>query len=223
MTADVKNVYLSTPLERPEYMRIPVKLIPQEIIDNYNLTPKVNGGFVYHVEINKGMYGLPQAGLLANKLLARRLAKYGYYQAIHTPGPWKHTWCPIQFVLVVDDFGVEYEDEKHATYLLDALNKHYEAVSADWKGLLFCGIKLEWDYMMKTVDLSMRGYITQAVYKFQHKTPKLQQHAPHKHNQVQYGRKFKLTEPANTSPPLSKDGIKQLQKSSARYSIMPAL
>jgi hypothetical protein len=107
-------------------MHIPVKLIPQEIIDDYNLKPKVNDGFVY-VEINKGMYGLPQAGLLANKLLAHRLAKYGYYQAIHTPGLWKHTWRPIQFVLVVDDFGVEYEDKKHATHLLDALNQHYEA------------------------------------------------------------------------------------------------
>ena len=211
MTADVKNFYLNTPLERPEYMRIPVKLIPQEIIDDYNLMPKVTDGFVY-VEINKGMYGLPQAGLLANKLLARRLAKYGYYQAIHTPGLWKHTWRPIQFVLVVDDFGVEYEDKKHATHLLDALNQHYEAVSEDWKGLLFCGIKLDWDYTMKTVDLSMPGYITQALHKFQHETPKLQQHAPHKHNEVQYGRKIQLTEPADTSPPLSKDDIKRLQQ-----------
>ena len=158
------------------------------------------------------MYGLPQAGLLANKLLARRLAKYGYYQAIHTPGLWKHTWRPIQFVLVVDDFGVEYEDKKHATHLLDALNQHYEAVSEDWKGQLFCGIKLDWDYTMKTVDLSMPGYITQALHKFQHETPKLQQHAPHKHNEVQYGRKIQLTEPADTSPPLSKDDIKRLQQ-----------
>jgi hypothetical protein len=37
MTADVNNFYLNTPLERPEYMRILVKLIPQEIIDDYNL------------------------------------------------------------------------------------------------------------------------------------------------------------------------------------------
>jgi hypothetical protein len=175
--------------------------------------PKVNNGFVY-VEINKGMYGLPQAGLLGNKLLAHRLAKYGHYQAIHTPGLWKHTcWRPIQFVLVVDDFGVEHEDKKRATHLLNALNKHYEAVSEDWKGLLFCGIKLDWDYTMKTVDLLMPGYITQALHKFQHETPKLQQHhAPHKHNEVQYGRKIQLTEPADTLPPLSKDGTKRLQK-----------
>jgi hypothetical protein len=71
------------------------------------------------------MYGLPQAGLLATKLLARRLANYGYFQANHTPCLWKHTWQPIQFALVVDSFGVEYENKTDAQHLLDALNNHY--------------------------------------------------------------------------------------------------
>ena len=28
MTADVKNFYLNTPMDEPEYMKIPVRLIP---------------------------------------------------------------------------------------------------------------------------------------------------------------------------------------------------
>ena len=52
------------------------------------------------------MYGLPQAGLLANELLEKRLNKYGYYQSKLVPGLWTHEWRPIQFTLVVDDFGV---------------------------------------------------------------------------------------------------------------------
>jgi hypothetical protein len=64
-----------------EYMRIQIKLIPQEIIAEYNLLSLVSDGNVY-VEVQKGMYGLPQAGILANKLLARRLAIHGYYGAI---------------------------------------------------------------------------------------------------------------------------------------------
>jgi hypothetical protein len=32
------------------------------------------------------MYGLPQAGILANKLLKKHLAKYGYFEQSHTPG-----------------------------------------------------------------------------------------------------------------------------------------
>ena len=63
-----KNFYLCTPLNRNEYTRIPIKLIPQEFIDLYDLTPKVKNGYVY-MEISRGMYGLPQSGILANKLL----------------------------------------------------------------------------------------------------------------------------------------------------------
>lgn len=62
----------------------------------------LHNGYVY-VRIDKGMYGLPQAGILANDLLAERLAKHGYYQCRHTPGLWRHVNKPIKFCLVVDD------------------------------------------------------------------------------------------------------------------------
>jgi hypothetical protein len=48
-------------------MRLPLAIVPQEIIDEYNLAPLVYKGFVY-IEICKGMYGLPQVGILANQL-----------------------------------------------------------------------------------------------------------------------------------------------------------
>jgi len=74
---DVANFYLGTLMERPEYMCLPLKIIPKEIIDKYDLESKVEDGWVY-VEIIKGMYGLPQAGLLGNRLLSKRLEKAGY-------------------------------------------------------------------------------------------------------------------------------------------------
>ena len=54
---------------------------------------------------------MPQAGKLANDLLRKRLDKAGYYEAATTPGLWRHKWRPVQFVLIVDDFGVEYVGE----------------------------------------------------------------------------------------------------------------
>jgi hypothetical protein len=54
MCLDVKNFYLRTPMKSFEYMRIPVKLIPQEIIEQYNLLPLVSDGHVY-IEVQKGM------------------------------------------------------------------------------------------------------------------------------------------------------------------------
>jgi hypothetical protein len=87
MCLDVKIVYLGTPMESFEYMRIPIKLIPQEIIDQYNLLPLVSDGHVF-IEVQKGMYDLPQSVILANQLLARRLAIHGYHQTKFTPGLW---------------------------------------------------------------------------------------------------------------------------------------
>ena len=46
------------------------------MIDQYNLTQKAKGGFVY-CEVQKGIYAPPQAGILANTLLKKRLAKHG--------------------------------------------------------------------------------------------------------------------------------------------------
>jgi hypothetical protein len=71
---DISNLYLNTPLDWPEYMKIHIDLFPQEIIDHYALHAKKDEqGFLY-MEINKGMYGLPQSGILANQLLQRWLA-----------------------------------------------------------------------------------------------------------------------------------------------------
>ena len=88
------------------------------------------------------MYGLPQAGILANKFLAKRLMKADYYQCQYTPGLWHHVWQPITFCLVVDDFGIKTVGLTHAKHLKTELEKYYE-VSMDWKGQLFCSMHLD--------------------------------------------------------------------------------
>ena len=117
-----------------------------------------SNGKVY-VEIRKGIYGLTQASILANKLLQQNLVQFGYYQCKHTPGLWKHKTRPIMFVLVVDDFGVKYVGSEHVLYLLTALKTFNDIISVVWEGKLFCGITLNWDYQNKHVDLSMLGYL----------------------------------------------------------------
>ncbi len=72
------------------------------------------------------MYGLPQAGLLANELLEKRLNKHGYRQSKLVPGLWNHDTRPIQFTLVMDDFGVKYVGEEHAQHLKNTLEEHYK-------------------------------------------------------------------------------------------------
>ena len=47
---------------------------------------------------------------------------------------------------MVDDFGIKYEGKEHADHLIAALKRHYEKITIDWKGELYVGITLEWNY-----------------------------------------------------------------------------
>jgi hypothetical protein len=142
MTMDISNFYLNLPLPRPEYIWIKIKDIPEEIIEEYHLREKViEAGHVY-IEANKGMHGIPQAGLIANQQLKKRLNKHGYWQRKLVPGPWKHDKRPIQFTLVVDDFGVKYVGKEHAVHLQKVLEAHYK-LTCNWTGNRYIGITLD--------------------------------------------------------------------------------
>ena len=124
MTLDIKNFYLSTPLSRYEYLRLRLNNFPEDVIAQYKLKDIVTSdGYVYK-EVQKGMYGLPQVGLLAQELLEKRLEKHGYKQSKYTPGFWTHKTRPICFILVVDDFGVKYVGEDNAKHLIQVLEEH---------------------------------------------------------------------------------------------------
>ena len=208
--ADVKNFYLCTPLDRPEYMRMPINLFPQEFIDLYNLAPKVKNGYVY-MEINKGMYGLPQSGILSNKLLKERLEKYGYSELPHTPGLFKHETRPVWFTLVVDDFGIKYIGRENAEHLLAALKDFYE-VEIDWDGELYCGITLKWNYDGKYVDISMPNYVRKQLLRYRHSAPKRKQNCPFEPNAVHYGKNSNDLVPEDIRPELDKTGKKHIQQ-----------
>jgi hypothetical protein len=65
-------------------MVINLASLPQETMAKYDLNELAQDGKVY-VEIQQGMYGLPQAGILANELLQRNLAKDGYRPTTQRP------------------------------------------------------------------------------------------------------------------------------------------
>jgi hypothetical protein len=134
------------------------------------------------------MYGLKQAGLLANQLLQTHLAPFGYYPARHTPGLWLHKTRPISFTLVVDDFTVKYVGKQNAEHLRNALLTTYE-LTTDWAGTVYSGITLKWDYKNRTCNISMSGYVSNVLSKFQHDAPKHPQHTPSRYVTPVYGTK----------------------------------
>ena len=73
-------------MARYEYLRLKLSNLPEYVIEQYGLKDKTTSeGYIY-VDIRKGMYGLPQAGLLAQELLEQILQKQGYTQSKVTPG-----------------------------------------------------------------------------------------------------------------------------------------
>ena len=124
MTGDIKNFYLNTPLKKKEYIKLKLADIPQEVIQEYNLKSMSTKDESVYLEVSKGIYGLPRAGLLAQELIKDRLAEHGYYQSKIVPGLWKHETRPIVFTLVVDDFGVKYVNKEVEKTLREFLHKH---------------------------------------------------------------------------------------------------
>jgi hypothetical protein len=73
MAMDIKDFYLNTPMARYEYMQLRIADIPEDVITHYKLTDiATHDGYIY-CEIQKGMYGLPQAGIIAQQLLEKCL------------------------------------------------------------------------------------------------------------------------------------------------------
>jgi hypothetical protein len=145
------------------------------------------------------MYGLKQAGLLANQLLQTRLAPFGYYPARHTPGLWLHKTQPISFTLVFDDFAVKYVSKHHAEHLQNALLRTYE-LTTDWTATMYSGMTLKWDYNKRTCDISMPGYVSNILSMFQHDSHKHPQHTPSWYVTPVYGTKTQYATRDETSP-----------------------
>ena len=207
---DISNFYLNTPMERSEYMRIPTWAIPECIMKQYKLADLVHNNSVL-VEIRKGMYGLPQAGKIAQDRLVKHLSHFGYAPTRHTDGLWRHKTRPILFSLIVDDFGVKTVGREHAEHLLDAIKVQYKC-TADWSGTLYSGITLKWDYINRTVDLSIPGYVKAALHRFQHPDLERPEHLPYAWTQPVYGTAIQLAPLAGDSPRLNADGVTRVQQ-----------
>ena len=78
MTIDIDDFFLLSTLPRSEYVRISVALLPDDIREEFKLNQYIHNDYVLF-EITKGMYGLPQAGYLAQKELVEHLSKFDYH------------------------------------------------------------------------------------------------------------------------------------------------
>ena len=100
---------------------------------------------------------------------------------------------------------------ENAKHLLNALQAKY-TISEDWEAKIYTGITLKWDYIKRTVDLSMPGYVTAALLRFHHQLKNNKQLSPHHHVTPTYGTRVQFAEPEDDKPLLPEEIIKFIQK-----------
>ena len=141
---NIKDFFLQTVMDDPEYIRINQKYFSDNFVSQYNLKTLINkDGYIY-CEINKGIYGLKQAAILAYKQLVKRLGKHGYVPIPTSNGLWEHINIRTLFAFCVDNFGVKYDSLEDLNHLIDVLQENYK-ITVDIVGQNFCGLRFTWN------------------------------------------------------------------------------
>eukprot|EP00804_Cyclotella_cryptica_P017742 CCRYP_001167-RA/>CCRYP_001167-RA protein AED:0.39 eAED:0.39 QI:0/0/0/1/0/0/5/0/585 len=207
-TADLSNFYLCAPMPRPEFGRVKLSDIPEEIIEEYKLRElATKDGWVYF-RADKTHYGLPQAGSLSHDLKATQRPKE-CVKTLTVPGLWKHKTRNIQFVLVVGDFGIKYVKKEDLDHLVGVLKRYYD-VSVDIHGKEFTGIT-------KGRGALINGTLpSQGIRQFDNLVPKKRQDSPYPHTEPKYGAKVQFAE-SDDSPGVGQEGQTHIQRVNGKF------
>ena len=89
MCIAIKYFYPDTPMERAEYMWVPISMLPDKVMWKYQIDNIVVNGRVF-THITRSMHGPPQAVRIEYNKIVKHLEPFGYNTVKCTPGLWKH-------------------------------------------------------------------------------------------------------------------------------------
>jgi hypothetical protein len=164
-TADLTDFYLGTPVTLPislrQFIRIDIDSYSPAVLARLSLLPFIrtgrNGKRFVIFRIDQTMYGLKDAGKLSNLRLVSVLSAAGFRET-STPCLFRHVSRPIAFVLVVDDFGIKYQNRDDYDYLISCLARVYH-VKSHPVASKFLGFALSHNRAQRTLSLSYPGYV----------------------------------------------------------------
>jgi hypothetical protein len=199
---DIKDFFLQSVIPEPEYLKIKMTQIPEEIIDELNLIPLVDSKgvrFIY-AEVNRAMYGLKQSNIISEKELQSNLAKHDIYQT-EIKGLFRHKTRSIIFGLHVDDvLSIAYAPNNQrkledAIFLKQAMEQCGYKLKVNLAGLdqpslpttyqlKYTGINITHDTKERYVKIDMNDYYDKLVASFTNIKPR---ETPGKPCDIKYG------------------------------------
>ena len=215
VTADITDMYLiDNPLERPEYLRISLADMSPWAISHFRVRDYMSvGATSVLAEVTNGLYGLPQAGRLAQAKLRRHLTDEGYIESAITPCHWSHPTDAIEFDIITDDFGISTAGPEPAERLFTALRKYYPITTA-MSGNEFIGLSVKFNYSpgSRSCEISMPNYVADALTRFKIDVPLAVLTSEPPGPPIRYGSREAQHAHIDNSPRLDAAGLLLLQE-----------
>ncbi len=113
---------------------------------------------------------------------------------------------------MVTNFSIKYINDDDVRLLITSLKRTYK-LTEGWTGDLYCGIlALDWDYVNRTADTSMLGYIKKEIQKYGHLVPNRMQKCPHSPEPKKFDSNAQAPLPPDNTPKLDANGIIRVQQ-----------
>jgi hypothetical protein len=101
---------------------------------------------------------------------------------------------------------------QHADHPIASIKNTYKKLTEDWTGSLYCRITLNWDYVGRTVDISMPGYIKKKLQEYNHLLLGRSQYCQYSPGPKTFGSDTQAPLLPGTTPVLEAKRIKQIQQ-----------
>ena len=165
---DIKDFYIApmNVLDTPEYMFISAKDISPKLRATYGHLIEQRSGRLL-LKLVKSIYGMRQAGFIAQKNLIELLKAHGYresgYDSIFTSDDGK-----VIFLTHTDDFAIGYDEEKGVEKLKGILTDARYTLVIDKEAKNFCGFQVKYDReaLVPTMTLSVEKILEKALLRF---------------------------------------------------------
>jgi hypothetical protein len=165
---DIKDFYIApmNVLESPEYMFLAPKDISPKMREEYGHLIEESTGRLY-LRIDKSIYGMRQAGFIAQKNLIELLKENGYresgYDSIFTSSDGK-----VIFLTHTDDFAIGYDEDDGVERLKNILTAAKYTLVIDKDAKNFCGFQVKYDReaLVPSMTLSVEKILEKALLRF---------------------------------------------------------